>query len=73
MQELKELFNYISIKKFIDEKTSLKYGSNLSCHIMGKPATKKDSRTSVTDLEKEEIKKSMAKWLTEALNFVKKW
>jgi hypothetical protein len=73
MQELKHIFEFLSLKKFIEKRTNLKYGSNLSCHIMGKPATKKDSRTSVTDLEKEEIKKSMTKWLNEALNFVKKW
>lgn len=72
MQELKDVFRFMSIKKFIDEKTKLTYKSNLSCHIMGKPATPKDTRTTVTDDERAEIKKSLIKWFTDGLNFAKR-
>lgn len=73
MQELKQFFSYVSIKKFISEKTNLKYGSNLSCHIVGKPATKKDTRTEVTPDEKAEIKKSAIKFCKDAIKFFEKW
>lgn len=73
MQELKQFFNYVSLKKFIEEKTSLKYKSNLACHIMGKPATSKDKRVTVTDQEKAIIKPAAIQFLKEAIKFFEKW
>lgn len=72
MQELKHIFEFLSLKKFIEKRTNLKYGSNLSCHIMGKPATAKDTRIQPTDAELIEIKKGLNDFADDVKKVAKK-
>lgn len=59
MQELKHVFEFVSLRKLIQKRTNLKYASNLASHIMGKAATKKDTRTEPTPDELIEINKGL--------------
>lgn len=72
MQELKDVFQFVSLRTFIERKTNLKYASNLASHMVGKPATKKDTRTEPTPDELIEINKGLIELANDIKRVAKK-